>query len=342
MSMTAVMKLKPGSGATLTEVEVPEPKDHEILLRIKLASICGTDLHIYTWDQWAANANLLVPGIMGHECVGEVIKIGRSVTTLSVGDRISVETHIPCGDCRLCLTGRQHICENLRLFGLHTHGCFSKFAIIPAVCARKVPISISDEVAAVLEPLGVGVHAAQVSSVAGKRVAVLGAGPIGIFSACVSLALGAESVSISDVQANRLQVASRCGDVLTWNPTTVNASSVFTGTYRPEVLIETTGNERAIQEALPFLRKGGTVVLAGLFPQEVALNLSANIVFKEATLHGIHGRRMWSTWELMEQLLMDGSLEISPTLTHQLSLTDYERGFQLARSGEAVKVLLTP
>jgi threonine 3-dehydrogenase len=167
------------------------------LIRVKFSAICGTDLHIYQWDNWAAGVGIKVPGISGHECVGEVVELGLGVASLTVGDRVSVETHIPCGKCQLCQTGKQHICENVRLFGLHIDGCFAEWTVVPEVCVRKIPDSIPDEVAAIMEPLGVGVHAAQVSDLRGKKVAVLVAGPIGLYSACASLALGAESVYLS-------------------------------------------------------------------------------------------------------------------------------------------------
>ncbi|MBB2482011.1 alcohol dehydrogenase catalytic domain-containing protein [Bacillus sp. APMAM] len=340
--MRALAKVNPGPGATIQHREIPIPKDNEVLLSIKIAAICGTDLHIYDWNPWAANANIQIPGIMGHECVGEVVDIGRKVTSLSKGDRVSVETHIPCGHCQLCLSGNPHICENLQLFGLQTNGCFAEYATVPAICVRKIPSSIPDEIASVLEPLGVGVHAAQKADITGKRVAVLGAGPIGIFSACSCMALGAESVSISDIQPNRLKIASECADVTAWNPLTSKSTDVLTGTNIPDVIIETTGNERALQEALPHLRKGGQVVLAGLFPGNVSLNLSNDLVFKEATLYGIHGRRMWSTWDLMEDLISSKKLNIQPALTHHLPLEDYKEAFQISHSGEGVKVLLTP
>jgi threonine 3-dehydrogenase len=340
--MLALTKVSQSPGATIEQREIPIPKDNEVLLSIKIAAICGTDQHIYSWNPWAANANILIPGIMGHECVGEIVEIGKKVTTLTKGDRVSVETHIPCGDCHLCMNGKPHICENLRIFGLHTNGCFAEYATVPEVCVRKIPSSIPDDIASVLEPLGVGIHAAQKVDVKGKRVAVLGAGPIGIFSACACMALGAESVSISDIQNSRLKIASECTEVTTWNPLTTNISNVLSGRNTPDVVIETTGNERALKDALPYLRKGGQVVLAGLFAGEVSLNLSTDLVFKEATLYGIHGRRMWSTWDLMEELLANRKLNIRPALTHHLSLSDFTKAFQIANSGEGVKVLLTP
>ncbi|MFS0645915.1 alcohol dehydrogenase catalytic domain-containing protein [Siminovitchia sp. 179-K 8D1 HS] len=340
--MLAIIKGKPGPGAEKVQVEIDEPRENEVLISIKIAAICGTDLHIYSWDPWAANTNLLVPGIIGHECVGEVVRVGKNVTSLSIGDRVCVETHIPCGDCRLCRTEKQNICENLRLFGLHTHGCFAQYAIVPSICARKIPSQIPDTIASVMEPLGVGVHAAQLAEVKGKRVTVLGAGPIGIFTACVTQALGAEAVYISDVKENRLKIASKCGNFKLWNPLKTHTSIVLNGDHRPDVIIETTGNERAIQEAIPYLRKGGQVILVGLFSNNISLNLSSDVLFKEATIMGIHGRKMWDTWDTMEDLLIHDKINIAPTITHHLSLNDFAKGFEIAQSGEGVKVLLSP
>jgi threonine 3-dehydrogenase len=342
MNMLAVVKKAPAPGATLEQRPIPEPGPDEILIKVKLAAICGTDQHVYQWDNWAANANLLIPGIIGHECVGEVVAVGEHVTTIGKGERISVETHIPCGTCHLCKNGKQHICENLRLFGLHTHGCFAEYAAVPSLCARKVPAAIDDETAAVLEPLGVGVHAAEVAQVKGKRVAVLGAGPIGIFSACASLALGADEVYISDIKPYRLTVAERCANVKTWNPQHSSAAKQFPKGNEPDVIIETTGSEHALNEAMPHLRKGGTVVLVGLFPRPVPLSLSSDVVFKEAAIYGIHGRKMWETWDLMEDLLLTGKLPIKPALTHRLQLTEIHDGFELMKKGSAVKILVSP
>lgn len=342
MGMRAIVKEKAASGAVLLTKEIPAPADGEVLVRVRMASICGTDLHIYAWDPWAQGASIKVPGVMGHECVAEVVQLGSGVQSVAVGDRVSIETHIPCGHCRLCLGGRQHICENLRLFGLHTDGCFAEWAVVPEVCLRKVPGRIPDQIAAVLEPLGVGVHAAEVSQVKGKRVAVLGAGPIGLFSAMASAALGAASVSISDVKSSRLSVASACGDFHLWNPVETAASNMLGGSHAPDVIIETTGNERAIQEALPYLRKGGEVVMAGLFRAEVPLLLSRDLVFKEAVFRGIHGRRMWSTWDLMEQLILEQGMNVAPAITHHLGLEDFEEGIRLASTGEGMKIVMQP
>ncbi|WP_375088738.1 alcohol dehydrogenase catalytic domain-containing protein [Peribacillus sp. RS7] len=340
-TMKSLIKENKGPGFTFKQSEIPKPGKGEVLIRVKLSAICGSDLHIYQWNNWAAGVGIKVPGISGHECVGEVVELGAGVTSFAVGDRVSVETHIPCGECELCLNGNQHICDNLTYFGLHIDGCFAEWALVPEVCLRKVPDFIPEKVAAILEPLGVGVHAAQVGDVQGKKVAVLGAGPIGLYSACASLALGAESVYISDLKQTRLDVASQCGEFKVFNPAETPISSIFNGNNKTDVIIETTGSAQAFNEALPFLKKGGKAVMVGLFPGDVPVNLSS-LATKEITLSGISGRMMWETWDLMEQLLLENKLNVLPSITHQFPLEEFEEAFRVALNGEGVKVLLRP
>ncbi|MGJ9459909.1 alcohol dehydrogenase catalytic domain-containing protein [Oceanobacillus sp. CF4.6] len=338
--MKSLVKEHEAPGFTFKESENPTPDKGEVLISVKVSAICGSDLHIYQWDNWAKGVGIKVPGISGHECVGKVVGLGEGVTSFVVGDQVSVETHIPCGECELCLNGNQHICENLTYFGLHTDGCFAEWAVVPEVCLRKIPDSIPEEIGAILEPLGVGMHAAQVGDVQGKKVAVLGAGPIGLYSACASLALGAESVYISDLKQARLDVASQCGDFNIFNPAETGLTDVF-GDSKADVIIETTGSGRAFTEAVPYLKKGGIAVMVGLFPGDISLDLSG-LVAKEITLRGIHGRRMWETWDLMEELLLEGKLNVAPSITHQFPLEDFEEAFKVAINGEGVKVLLKP
>lgn len=340
--MKSLVKEKAAPGLTLKTSPIPTPGKHEVLVQVKMAAICGTDLHIYEWDDWAANMRMNIPGIVGHECVAEVVKLGEDVQSLEIGDRISIETHIPCGQCPLCKNGKQHICEDISLFSLDLDGCFAEYTVVPELCARKISDSISDQVAAIMEPIGVGVHAAQVSDVKGKKVVVLGAGPIGLFSACASLALGAESVMISDIKESRLKIASKNKSLKIWNPLDRSASSILDDEFVPDAIIETTGNEKAIVDAIPFIRKGGNVTFVGLFSEEVPLNISRDIVWKEVILRGIHGRRMWDTWNLAESLILDKKLDVDFAITHQLPLEDFEKGFQLASNGEGMKVLLCP
>ncbi|MBP1934553.1 alcohol dehydrogenase catalytic domain-containing protein [Ammoniphilus resinae] len=330
-------------GARLHTAAIPEPRQGEVLVRVKITAICGTDIHIFNWNKWAAGIGIKPGNILGHECVAEVVKLGEGVESLALGDRVCIETHIPCEDCSLCKNGNMHICENKRIFSLHTDGCFAEYAVVPAVCARKVPDFIPDDLASILEPLGVGVHAAQVGNVQGKRVVVLGAGPIGLFSACASLALGAHSVTISDVKNTRLEVASMCGDMHIWNPLEISASAMLgSRSSAPEVIIETTGSNQAIAETLPYLREKGKVAMVGLYSGDVSLNLSRDVIYKEATVEGVHGRLMWDTWDVMENLLLEKKLNVRPAITHEFALEDYEEGFRIASSGEGTKVLLKP
>ena len=338
--MNALVKKSASPGLNFSTTHIPKPGAGEVLVKVKMAAICGSDLHIYQWDSWAAGMNLKVPGISGHECVAEVVELGDGVSSLKVGDRISVETHIPCEECDQCLNGAQHICENMQLFGLHIDGCFAEWVVVPEKCARKIPDVLSDKVGAIMEPLGVGVHAAQVANVKGKNVAILGAGPIGIFAACASLALGAKSVVISDINEKRLQIASKCPNLQTWNSREIPAKDVL-GNENPEIIIETTGNRHAIQEAIPYIKKGGIVAMVGLFREEVGFDFSKDIILKEITVRGIHGRRMWSTWELTEKLLLEKKLDVDFAITHILPLEDYEEAFRIAIKGEGMKVLFS-
>ncbi|MCL7749517.1 alcohol dehydrogenase catalytic domain-containing protein [Halalkalibacter alkaliphilus] len=343
--MKALTKSEKAPGASMQTKVMPEPRANEVLVQVKITAICGTDIHIFNWNDWAAGLGIEQGNVMGHECVAEVVKLGEGVTSLSVGDRVCIETHIPCRDCRLCHNGNMHICENETIFSVHTNGCFADYAVVPAICARKVPESIPDEIASIMEPVGVGVHAAQIGDVKGKNVVVLGAGPIGLFSACASLALGAKQVTISDIKDTRLEVASLCGDFQLWNPLKTSAYSLFdtsASASGPEVIIETTGSNRAVSDILPYLRKKGTMVMVGLFPGDVSLNFSQDIIFKEVTIKGVHGRIMWDTWELMEKLIQNDKLNVQPAITHRFKLEEYEEAFRIAASGEGTKVLLRP
>ena len=340
-TMKSLVKAVRGKGLVYQQSEIPEPKEGEVLIRILYAAICGTDLQIYNWDKWAAEAGIQVPGISGHECAGKVVQTGTNTSSFKEGDLVSVESHIPCGECESCLSGKPHICDHLKYFGLHIDGCFAEWAVVPEVCLRKVPPSIPAEVAAVLEPLGVGVHAAQVGEVQGKTGAVLGSGPIGLYSACATQALEAEKVYISDLKQNRLDVALSCGDFFAFNPLETPVPSIFNYEDPIDVGIETTGNAQALNDIIQFIKNGGKVILAGLYSKDDPVDLSA-IVTKEIHIQGIHGRRLWDTWDLTEQLLLDGKLKIMPSITHQLPLEEYKRAFEMAMNGYGVKILLRP
>lgn len=343
--MRAVFKLQPGPGATLRTVELPRPGSGEVLIKVAAAAICGTDIHIYEWNDWAANANLKVPGIIGHECGGEVVAVGPGVSSLAVGDRISVETHIACATCYQCLTGSQHICQRLKLFGLHTDGCFAEYAIVPEKVAWRLPAEIPWEQAALFEPAGVALHGVERVGVAGCDVAVVGCGPIGLYAVQMARALGAARVFALDIAPGRLALAERVGATVALNPAEVDAPGTIlsaTGGRGVDAVIESSGSGGALRGSFAYLRKGGRVALLGLPSGDVGLNISRDLVFKEATVIGIHGRHMWRTWTMLQGLVAGGRVDLAQVVTHRLDLGDFDHGFELSRQGGAGKVLLLP
>jgi threonine 3-dehydrogenase len=343
--MQAVMKLAPGPGATLCGTARPEPGPGEVLIRVAAAAICGTDSHIYDWNAWAQGAGLKIPGVIGHECSGEVVASGEGVAGYAAGDHVSVETHIPCGTCYQCRTGDQHICANLRIFGLHTDGCFAEYAAVPAVVARRIPPEIPLETAAAFEPAGVALHGVERGAVAGSDVAVVGCGPIGLFAILFAKAFGAARIFALDIAPGRLALAEKVGATKTIHPgetDAVKAVSDATNGRGVDVVLELSGSGPALRSSFGYLRKGGRMVVMGLPGADVPLDVARGIVFKEATILGVHGRHMWRTWTMLEGLVTAGRAVLEPVLTHRLPLSGFRRGFELSRGGDAGKVLLLP
>lgn len=343
--MKAVLKLKPGPGATLQEVDRPEPGPGEILIKVAATAICGTDIHIYEWNDWAQNAGLKIPGIIGHECAGEVMSPGPGVTELAGGDHVSVETHVPCGLCYQCLTGDQHICSKMKIFGLQTDGCFAEYAVVPAKVAWRLPDTIPWAQAALFEPAGVALHGVEKAVVGGKDVAVVGCGPIGLYTVQMARVMGAARIFALDVAPGRLALAERVGASKVINPTETDSRRAIldaTGGRGVDVIFESSGNGAALQAAFAYLRKGGSVVLLGLPSGEVPLHVARDLVFKEATVMGVHGRHMWRTWTMLQALVADRRVDLSQVITHRLPLTEFDRGFHFSRGGDAGKVLLLP
>jgi threonine 3-dehydrogenase len=340
-SMQALVKTTPDR-AEIQQVPVPEPDASQVLVRVRASAICGTDLHVHHWTSWAQNAGIQLPVIMGHECCGEVVAAGQNATGLQAGDRIAVETHIPCGRCYQCLNGEQHICNDLKLFSIHTNGCFAEFALVPAVCARKIPDDIPCRIGAVMEPLGTALRSAHECRVPGATVVVLGCGPIGLFAIAGAAALGAAKIIATDVSAARLEIAARMGALQTLDPTTddvLAAVLAATDGIGADAVIDASGSVAAIRQGFDCLRKGGRVALVGLPGEPLSLEIGKVVVFKEAKIIGVHGRKMFETWTLMENLLAAGKLDIEPAITHVLPLSRWQEGFDLASAGTACKVI---
>ena len=342
--MIAVVKQKREAGAKLEEVEIPEVGPEDVLVKVKATALCGTDLHIYEWSTWAQNAGIEPPRIMGHEFSGEIVEVGGTVVDLNPGDYVAGETHIPCGKCYQCKNGQQHICGNLKLFSIHTDGCFAEYTKIPAICARKIPASIPPEIGAVLEPLGTALRASLEVKVAGKNVAVIGCGPIGLFAVACSRAMGAANIIATDVVNERLQLSEKVGADVSLNPARDITEEILKMTQGVgvDVFIDASGSVEAIKQGFKYLRKGGEVALIGLPSEPIELNLGPDIVFKEAKIIGIHGREMFRTWTKMENMLDKGLLNIDPIISHRKPLSEFKEAFELIKTGKGCKVILDP
>jgi len=344
--MRAVMKKTAGLGTSMEQVEVPKCGPEDVLIKVRAASICGTDLHIYKWDNWAQGV-IKPPLILGHEIAGEVVEVGARADGVAVGDLVSVESHIPCGKCYQCRHDLRHICDNLKIVGVHRPGGFAEFLSIPAVCAWKNPAGSSAEIAALLEPLGNAVYAASEAQVVGQNVAVFGCGPAGLFTVAACKALGAVKVIAVDVNPMHLEMAKPMGadELLDGaDPSLMERLESHRGGAGLDVTIDMSGNHRAIVTAIRSLRKGGTFVAFGIPPGPIELNLANDVILPGRRILGIVGRHMFRTWELMQRLIESGKLNPAPIITHRYKMADFDEAIRVRASTDARvgKVILTP
>jgi threonine 3-dehydrogenase len=343
--MKAIMKQTAAPGADYVDVDNPKPGPKDVVIEVKSAAICGTDIHIYDWTQYAQD-RIKPPMIFGHEVCGDVVEVGNQVDTLHIGDRVAVETHIPCGGCFQCQTGNQHICEQMAIVGVHTGGVFSEYACIPAVCCWKLPKDYDVDLGAILEPIGVAVHGILEGEVNGKNVAVFGCGPIGLFGIGAINALGASKIFALEPNRDRLEMAPKFApNAVLIDPIKDDAVQIIkeaTGGRGADVVIEISGAPAATQMAFKVLRLGGRVGLVGLPSQPVTLDTPTDIIYKEAKVFGTTGRRMWDTWWQVTELLESGNFDPMPAVTHRMGLAEIGKGIELARSGKAGKILLYP
>lgn len=344
--MKAIVKTKEERGAEYLEVNVPEVGPNEVLVKVKACAVCGTDIHMYQWNEWAATnvkkAYSGLPRIMGHEFSGEVVKVGQGVTKVKIGDRIAAETHIPCGHCYLCRTGSQFNCQNIKRF---KNGVFAEYALIPEYCAEKVPDNISYEVAALFEPFCVAVHGASYVKMVGDTVAVIGAGPIGLFMIKMARIMGAASIFVSDISEYRLSLAKEAGADYLLNPAQMDVVKKvrdFTDGLGAGIVVETSGNVIATKQAYELLRKNGSMVMIGLPSKPLILDAGSDIVWKGATIYGVHGRDTFTSWEIAKSLLGTKRIEIESIITHRYKFTEYAKALELAEAGKTGKVILLP
>ncbi len=343
--MQAIMKTKPAYGAELVEVDVPKPGPGEVLIKVLATSICGTDLHIYEWNEWA-QSRIKPPQIMGHEVAGEVVEVGPGVDTLQEGDYISVETHIVCGKCYACRHNRYHVCQNTKIFGVDMDGVFAHYAIVPAKNAWKNPKDMKPEYAALQEPLGNAVDTVLAGPIAGRSTLITGAGPLGLLGIAVAKASGAYPVIVSEPSEYRRKLAKKVGADYVVNPFEEDPVEVvmsITDGAGVEVFLEFSGAPKALEQGLKAVTPGGRVSLLGLFPRDVTLDFNNLIIFKALEIHGITGRHLWETWYTVSSLIQSGKLNLDPIITHKYKGFDkFEEAFELMRAGKTGKVVFFP
>lgn len=338
--MKALSKLKAEPGIWMTDVPKPELGHNDVMIKIRKTAICGTDVHIYNWDEWSQKT-IPVPMVVGHEYIGEIVAIGQEVKGFKIGDRVSGEGHITCGHCRNCRGGRTHLCRNTIGVGVNREGCFAEYLVIPAFNAFKIPDNIPDEIAAIFDPFGNAVHTALSFDLVGEDVLVSGAGPIGIMAAAVCRHVGARHVVITDVNDYRLELAKKMGVSRAVNVSRENLKDVMNELGMKEgfdVALEVSGSPAAFQTMLDTMNHGGRIALLGIPPASMATDW-IQVIFKGLFIKGIYGREMFETWYKMATLIQSG-LDLSPIITHQFSIDEFQKGFDIMRSGQSGKVIL--
>ncbi|MEM7172418.1 MAG: L-threonine 3-dehydrogenase [Pseudomonadota bacterium] len=338
--MKALVKSKAEPGIWMDDVPDPQIGPNDVLIKVHRTAICGTDIHIYNWDDWSQKT-IPVPMTVGHEFAGEVAELGREVAGLKVGDRVSGEGHITCGYCRNCRAGRSHLCRNTVGVGVNRSGAFAEYLAIPARNAFPLPEGISDAQGAILDPLGNAAHTALSFDLVGEDVLITGAGPIGIMAAAISKHVGARHVVITDVNDYRLDLARKLGATRAVNvsQTTLEETMAELGMVEGfDVGLEMSGVPQAFNDLLKVMNHGGKVALLGIPPGDMVVDWT-QVIFKGLFLKGVYGREMFETWYKMTAMLQSG-LDLSPIFTHHFSVDAFQEGFDTMRSGQSGKVIL--
>jgi threonine 3-dehydrogenase len=342
-SMTAVVKAAAGPGAQLDQVRVPELSPTDVLVEVAATSICGTDVHIYDWNEWA-RSHIRPPRVFGHEMSGRIAAVGDQVKGLKPGDFVAAETHIVDHTCRMCRRGLFHICENLQILGVDQDGSFARYVRLPAENCWRNASGLSPEVAALQEPFGNAVHAATAGPLKDAGVAVFGCGPIGLCAIAIARAEAAAEVFAVEPNPYRRELAERMGATRVFAPSegTVDELKRANGGLGLDVVLEMSGHPVAIEQGLRVLHPGGWISLLGLGDGPVSLDLNDLVVMKEITIHGITGRKIWDTWERTSHYLSSGAVDVTPLITHRFGLTDFQEAMAQMKSGRSGKVVLLP
>jgi len=339
--MKALVKLRPEKGIWMEDVPIPSIGVNDVLIKIKKTAICGTDLHIYKWDDWSKKT-IKTPLIIGHEYVGEIVDMGTGVENLKIGDRVTGEGHIACGHCRNCRRGKLHVCENSIGVGVNRDGAFAEYLSLPAANVVKLDPRISDEIAAIMDPFGNATHTALAFPVLGEDVLITGAGLIGNMATAICRFAGARYIVVSDMSEYRLNIAKKMGATITVDLSkgeTIDQAVKDLKMRGFDVGLEMSGAPAAFCDMINHMYNGSKIALLGILPNSTTVDWNT-IIFKALTLKGIYGREMWETWYKMEQMLISG-LDLTPVITHRFSIDDFQKGFDVMESGQCGKVILS-
>lgn len=338
--MKALVKSKAEEGIWLEDIPLPEVGHNDVLVKVNKTAICGTDIHIYNWDDWARKT-IPVPMAVGHEFAGEIVELGSEVQGLEIGGRVSAEGHVTCGHCRNCRAGKRHLCRNTLGIGVNRQGSFAEYVAVPATNICPLPDAISDDLGAILDPLGNAAHTVLEFDLVGEDVLITGAGPIGIMAVAIARHVGARNIVITDVNDFRLDLAEKMGATRVVNVTRQTLRDVMDELNMTEgfdVGLEMSGVPTAFNDMLETINHGGKIALLGIMPSGTGIDWD-QVIFKGLEIHGIYGRKMFETWYKMIAML-EGGLDISPILTHHFAKNDFQKGFDIMRSGQSGKVIL--
>ena len=338
--MKALVKAKAERGIWMEDIKKPDVGHNDVLIKVNRTAICGTDIHIFKWDDWA-QATIPVPMAVGHEFSGEIVDMGIEVKGYEIGDRVSAEGHITCGYCRNCRAGRRHLCMNTVGVGVNRQGAFAEYLSVPAFNVFKLPDAISDDMASILDPLGNATHTALSFDLVGEDVLITGAGPIGIMAVAIARFAGARHVVITDVNDYRLDLANKMGATRTINVSkgTIDETMKELGMVEGfDVGMEMSGNPQAFRDMLRTMHHGGKVAILGIPPGDMAIDWN-DVIFKGLILKGVYGREMFETWYKMSSMLQSG-LNMDPIITHHFDIDEFQPAFELMESGQSGKVIL--
>jgi threonine 3-dehydrogenase len=338
-AVKALVKENAGVGFRLKDMPEPTIRDDEVLIKVRRAGVCGTDVHIYDWDDWA-KGRIKPPIIVGHEFAGDVVEVGSLVTDVRTGDRVTAEGHIVDGRCLLCRTGNAHVCPHTRIIGVDRDGCFAEYIAMPATNVWQLDDAVSYDIGGIHDPMGNAFHTALTADIPGATVLITGCGPIGIFAVGICKAAGASRIIASDVNPKRLELARQMGAHDVVQPGEAKAVvERWTDGLGVDVALEMSGVPSAIHQALDLVRVGGRVQMLGIPAKPMELNLATEVIFKGLTIYGVVGRRMYDTWHLMTRFLRSGAFDPTPVITHRFPLDEADEAIRAIKSGEAGKVI---